>query len=58
LIQNANLRKTQMMACRHGNGKDWWLLKQEGDSANVHVFLFRSSERPSLRMYILLLSAN
>lgn len=40
LIQNANLRKTQMMACRHGNGKDWWLLKQEGDSANVHVFLF------------------
>jgi hypothetical protein len=29
-----------MMACRHGNGKDWWLLKQEGDSANVHTFLF------------------
>ena len=40
LMQNANLRKTQMMACRHGNGKDWWLLKNEGDSANVHTFLF------------------
>jgi len=40
LLQNVNLRKTQMMACRHGNGKDWWLLKQEGDSANVHTFLF------------------
>ena len=40
LLENANLRKTQMMACRHGNGKDWWLLKQEGDSANVHTFLF------------------
>ena len=40
LMQNANLRKTQMMACRHGNGKDWWLLKNEGDSANIHVLLF------------------
>ena len=40
LLQGARLRKTQMMACRHGNGKDWWLLKQEGDSANVHTFLF------------------
>ncbi len=40
LMQNANLRKTQMMACRHGNGKDWWLLKQEGDNADAHTFLF------------------
>ncbi len=40
LIQNANLRKTQMMACRHGNGKDWWLVKNEGENANVHTFLF------------------
>jgi hypothetical protein len=40
LMQNARLRKTQMMACRHGNGIDWWLLKNEGDSANVHTFLF------------------
>ena len=40
LLQNAQLRKTQMQACRHGNGKDWWLLKNVGDSANIHVFLF------------------
>ena len=40
LLQNANLRKTQMMACKHGNGKDWWLLKNEGDNADVHTFLF------------------
>ncbi len=40
ILENGNLRVTQMMACRHGNGKDWWLLKNEGDSANVHTFLF------------------
>ena len=40
LLQNAQLRKTQMMACRHGNGEDWWLLKNEGDNADVHTFLF------------------
>jgi hypothetical protein len=40
LMQNAQLRKTQMMACRHANGKDWWLLKQEGENADVHTFLF------------------
>jgi hypothetical protein len=39
-LSNAQLRKTQMMACRHGNGKDWWLLKNEGDNGNVHTFLF------------------
>jgi hypothetical protein len=39
-ISNASFRKTQMMACRHGNGKDWWLLKNEGDNGNVHTFLF------------------
>jgi hypothetical protein len=40
IVENGQLRTTQMMACRHGNGKDWWLLKNEGDSANVHTFLF------------------
>jgi hypothetical protein len=39
-MSNARFRKTQMMACRHGNGTDWWLLKNEGDSGNVHTFLF------------------
>lgn len=40
LMQNAELSKTQMMACRHSNGKDWWLLKQGGDSNIVYKFLF------------------
>lgn len=40
LMENAELRKTQMMACRHANGKDWWLLKQAGDSSRIHKFLF------------------
>ena len=41
LMENAELRKTQMMACRHSNGKDWWLLKQAGDSNRIHKFLFQ-----------------
>jgi hypothetical protein len=28
LLQNVLLSKTGMMACRHANGYDWWLLKQ------------------------------
>ena len=37
---SAHFRKTQMIPCRHGNGKDWWLLKNEGDYGDVHTFLF------------------
>ncbi len=40
LMENAELSKTQMMACRHSNGKDWWLLKQGVDSNTVYKFLF------------------
>ncbi|MBP6455469.1 MAG: T9SS type A sorting domain-containing protein [Chitinophagaceae bacterium] len=40
LLQNTPMKKSQMMACRHGNGKDWWLLKMAGDSNKVFVFLF------------------
>jgi len=40
LMQYASLSKTQMMACRHANGKDWWLLKQSGDSNIIYKFLF------------------
>ncbi len=39
LVENAKLSRTQMMACRHGNGKDWWLLKKALDSNNVYTFL-------------------
>jgi hypothetical protein len=28
LLHNVQLSKTGMMACRHANGYDWWLLKQ------------------------------
>ncbi len=40
LIENKEISKTQMMACRHSNGKDWWLLKMMGDSNNIATFLF------------------
>ena len=39
LLENVEISKTQMMACRHGNGKDWWLLKKASDSNNVYTFL-------------------
>jgi len=28
-----------MMACKHANGKDWWLLKMMHDSVSVYTFL-------------------
>jgi hypothetical protein len=40
ILQNARLSKTQMMACRHGDGKSWWLLKQAADTNLVYKFLF------------------
>jgi hypothetical protein len=39
-LESTLLSRTQMMACRHANGKDWWLLKQGGDSNIVYKFLF------------------
>jgi hypothetical protein len=39
LMDSAVLSKTQMMACRHSNGKDWWLLKQGGSTNIVYKFL-------------------
>ena len=44
LLENRWMDKTQMMACRHANGKDWWLLKKAGilgsDSNEIFTFLF------------------
>lgn len=44
LLENRMMDKTQMMACRHANGKDWWLLKKAGilgsDSNEIFTFLF------------------
>jgi hypothetical protein len=39
LLENVKLSKTQMMACRHANGVDWWLLKQAHDTNMVYRFL-------------------
>lgn len=39
IVQGEYISKTQMMACRHANGKDWWLLKMMHDSVSVYTFL-------------------
>jgi hypothetical protein len=41
LLQNTPMKKSQMTACRHANGKDWWLLKMAGDSNMVFTFLVK-----------------
>lgn len=40
ILEDTEIYKTQMQACRHANGKDWWLLKQAADSNKVYKFLF------------------
>lgn len=35
------LSVVQMTACRHANGRDWWLFKQGFDSNVVYKFLFQ-----------------
>ena len=42
LLDNVKLSKTQMMACRHANGIDWWLLKQAHDTNLIYKFLVTS----------------
>ena len=39
IVQGEYLSKTQMMACRHANGQDWWLLKMMHDSVSIYTFL-------------------
>jgi hypothetical protein len=41
LLQNTPIKKSQMTACRHANGKDWWLLKMAGDTNIVFTFLVK-----------------
>lgn len=40
LLEHETLGMTQMMACKHANGKDWWLLKQARGQNKVFKFLF------------------
>ncbi len=44
LLEGVKLSKTQMMACRHGDGKSWWLLKQASDTNLVYKFLFTENK--------------
>jgi len=39
LITNTEISTVGMMACRHANGYDWWLLKQGFDSNKVFTYL-------------------
>ncbi|HOZ53046.1 MAG TPA: hypothetical protein PLU17_14365, partial [Chitinophagaceae bacterium] len=39
LLENVKLSKTNMMACRHGDGMNWWLFKQAHDTNMVYKFL-------------------
>lgn len=41
LLQNTPMKKSQMTACRHANGKDWWLMKMAGDTNVVFTFLVK-----------------
>lgn len=40
VIEHDTLSNTQMMACRHANGKDWWLFKQGSIENRMYKFLF------------------
>jgi Secretion system C-terminal sorting domain len=54
LVQFSRLNKVGMMACRHANGYDWWLLKQAGyDSNMVYRFLVKADtiEGPYLQTF-------
>jgi Secretion system C-terminal sorting domain len=44
VLLNKRTNKIGMMACRHANGYDWWLLKQasDWDSTTVYRFLVQS----------------
>jgi hypothetical protein len=39
MIDNVKLSKTQMMACRHADGVNWWVLKQAHDTNMVYKFI-------------------
>lgn len=39
ILENVELCKTGMMACKHANGYDWWLLKQGANTNKIYTFL-------------------
>jgi len=43
LLQGGAMHKVMMQACRHSNGRDWWLLKQgEYDTNRIYRFLVKA----------------
>ncbi len=36
---HGNFSRTQMMACRHADGKSWWLLKQGKDTNRIYKYV-------------------
>ena len=43
IIENGYLSMPEMMACRHANGRDWWLLKGRINSVAFFTYLVKSS---------------
>lgn len=39
LLQNIELSKVMMQACKHSNGRDWWLLKHGSGQNTIYRFL-------------------
>lgn len=39
LDSTGSFEASAMMACRHANGKDWWLIKQGADTVYFHTYL-------------------
>lgn len=44
LLDGVRLSKSQMMACRHGDGKSWWLFKHASDTNLIYKFLFTQNK--------------
>lgn len=39
VLDTGRFESSGTMACRHGNGKDWWLLKLSADSVGFYTYL-------------------
>ena len=41
LLTNVRTDRVRMSACKHANGKDWWVFKQATDTNMIYSFLFK-----------------
>ena len=51
LLNNVEMPKTMMQACKHSNGRDWWLLKTVGYDTNI-IYRFLVSKDTIYGPYI------